>query len=297
MTKILVVDDERDHLDIASKTLVKSGYDIVQAHDGFEALATLNETPDIDVVVLDRMMPGLEGLQVLHRMRLDPRFKRTQVVFQTALSETHDIEQGMAAGAYYYLTKPYEPEKLNAIVRAAVARAKATHTMEALTDRAREKLELFKGGMHCIHDGTFQYGQIEQGHKLAPLLACCFARPRQVVVALTELMDNAVEHGNLGITAEQKAQWVMEGTYNHHLLEMMEANRKRVSVDVERAGSDLQISITDEGEGFDPERYMKLDFDRATKACGRGIAIAKDAFKSISYENGGKTVVVTAEGL
>jgi CheY-like chemotaxis protein len=108
--RILVVDDEEDVRTIIKGTLA-AHYEIVEAHDGIDALATL-EIAEPDLIILDVMMPLMDGFQTCDSIRKHPRYAKTQVMFLSALNSKEDIKKGYGVGANLYLTKPFDPPRL-----------------------------------------------------------------------------------------------------------------------------------------------------------------------------------------
>lgn len=108
--RILIVDDEEDIRKIVKASL-STKYEVVEACDGLDALAKL-ELAEPDFVVLDVMMPLMDGFQACAAIRRHPRFKRVPVLFLSALSTTDDMKKGYGAGANLYLTKPFDPARL-----------------------------------------------------------------------------------------------------------------------------------------------------------------------------------------
>ncbi|MCB1917743.1 MAG: response regulator, partial [Rhodocyclaceae bacterium] len=118
---ILVVDDEPFNREILAEVLDDPAYRISVAEDGGQAWDRLTaDGESFDLVLLDRMMPGMDGLEVLRRMKDTPRLRDLPVIMQTAAASPDQVREGIAAGAYYYLTKPFELETLLTIVRAAL---------------------------------------------------------------------------------------------------------------------------------------------------------------------------------
>ena len=119
---VLVADDEPFNLEIVSELLEDDGFEPVLTEDGAEAWTLLGEQPGrFDAVLLDRMMPGMDGLELLNRIKSHPELKRLPVILQTARAGKQDIAEGMDAGAYGYLSKPFDKETLLVMVRRAVA--------------------------------------------------------------------------------------------------------------------------------------------------------------------------------
>ncbi|MBW3589061.1 MAG: response regulator [Actinobacteria bacterium] len=109
--RVLVVDDDQSIQRVLVQTLELEGYEVATASDGVEALETLaGQLPD--VVILDVMMPKLDGLDVLKRMRADERTQTVPVILLTARSSQEDIWEGWQSGVDYYMTKPFDVEEL-----------------------------------------------------------------------------------------------------------------------------------------------------------------------------------------
>ena len=105
--RILLVDDEQSIQALLSYPLRKEGYDVVQATDGRQALDRFEEQP-FDLVVLDLMLPKIDGLDVLQRLRADPRTKRLPVVVLTSSREEQDLIESYDLGANSYVRKPVD---------------------------------------------------------------------------------------------------------------------------------------------------------------------------------------------
>jgi two-component system, OmpR family, response regulator MprA len=130
--KILVVDDERAVRESLRRALELEGYEIELAGDGNEALSTLGrDEPQADAVILDVLMPGLDGLEVCRRLRATGN--RVPVLMLTARDEVENRVAGLDAGADDYVTKPFALEELLARVRALLRRTADTDGGEVLS--------------------------------------------------------------------------------------------------------------------------------------------------------------------
>jgi diguanylate cyclase (GGDEF)-like protein len=117
MSKILIVDDEPTIVDLLEEHLQSEGYDTAHAFSGEEALQVLdNLTPDL--VILDLMLPGMDGYEVCRLMQQNPRLNHIPVVMVTARSATPNKVMGYQRGADDYVVKPFDPEELSVRVRA-----------------------------------------------------------------------------------------------------------------------------------------------------------------------------------
>jgi len=114
--RILVVDDDPRLLHVVSMYLSIEGYDVDTAPNGEEGLQHL-EAQRPDLVILDVMMPGIDGLEACRRIKSNPETRQIPVVLFTALSRTDDVESGRAAGANRFINKPFSLIGLGAVIR------------------------------------------------------------------------------------------------------------------------------------------------------------------------------------
>jgi two-component system alkaline phosphatase synthesis response regulator PhoP len=128
---VLLVDDEPDVLEFLSYNLLKEGYCVLKAKNGIEALKVLEkERPHL--IILDVMMPGLDGIEVCKRIRTMPEFTDTVVVFLTARGEEYSQIAGFESGADDYITKPIKPQIFITRVKAWLRRYKADSAQEGV---------------------------------------------------------------------------------------------------------------------------------------------------------------------
>ena len=113
---ILIVDDEPTARTLLRLILVRAEYTVVEAADGYEALKKLEETA-VDLVLLDVMMPGMDGIEVCEKMRAAEKTAVVPVLLLSAKTDVLSIRRGLSAGANQYLTKPFAPAMLLAHVR------------------------------------------------------------------------------------------------------------------------------------------------------------------------------------
>jgi len=286
---ILAVDDESYNLLIMEEFLEDDGYTIITAKDGEEAWSLLLAEPTkFDIVLLDRMMPKMGGMEVLEKIREHPDLRFVPVIMQTASAKNSQIIEGSAAGAYYYITKPYKEDMFRSVVSAAVV---DRLRFKALSESTRE----YPSAISYLERGQFRFSNLEECYDLATLLSCAFPEPAKVVTGITELMLNALEFGQVGLNYAEKTELIDKHKLYDYVSEKLAApeNReKSVKVMLTRTESEVIVSIEDEGKGFDWKKYINFSPDRATDNHGRGIATAKlMSFDSLSYMNDGSKVV------
>lgn len=122
MLTILVADDEPNVIELVRVTLEDRRLRVVEALDGVTALAQA-EAARPELVLLDVQLPDMSGLEVCRLLRRDPRFVQTKIAMLTAAAQEDDVAQGLAAGADHYLTKPFSPVRLLALVEHLVPHA------------------------------------------------------------------------------------------------------------------------------------------------------------------------------
>jgi DNA-binding response OmpR family regulator len=118
---VLAADDDEDILELVAFRLERSGYTVLRAHDGEQALAlALERRPDL--AVLDVMMPKLDGFELTRRLRDEDATRRMPIILLTARVQDSDVQRGFEAGADDYLRKPFSPQELRARVQAILGR-------------------------------------------------------------------------------------------------------------------------------------------------------------------------------
>jgi len=141
--KILAVDDERHIVRLVQVNLERAGYKVVTAYDGKEALDKVqSERPDL--IVLDVMMPYMDGFEVLQTLKKNPATRELPVIMLTAYSDDNYVDSALDAGACAYLVKPITSEQLLPAIKLAIARF---HTLQMSIEEAtdlREALETRK---------------------------------------------------------------------------------------------------------------------------------------------------------
>lgn len=289
---ILIVDDEEFNVDIIMDYLEDGGYNLETAYDGSEAWEKLQAEPEyFDVILLDRMMPNMNGMEVLLKIKEHPVLKTLPVILQTALAAKNEVLEGMQAGAYYYLTKPFEEAMLQSVIAAAVEDRKRYK-------QAVDETKLFGRTFDYMNNARFEIQTLDAARDLATALSNACPEPARVVIGLLELILNAVEHGNLGITYDEKSELKENKTWEEEINKRLAdpANQNKfVDVSFNREDEGVRIVIKDQGNGFDWEPYLEMDPSRIFDNHGRGIAMSRMvSFDSTEYRGCGNEVEVYA---
>jgi adenylate cyclase len=169
--RILVVDDVPDNVDILQMRLASQGYEVVTAGDGLEALEKTRELLP-DLVLLDIMMPKMDGIEAVKRLKADPSLPFIPVILVTAKSDSKDVITGLESGGDDYLVKPVEHAALSARVR-AMLRIKALHdTVQVQAQHLEEQAaELAAWNKTLEERVSAQVGEIERVSRLKRFLA------------------------------------------------------------------------------------------------------------------------------
>lgn len=292
MINLLAVDDEMINLMIIDESLSDKGFTVVKARDGEEAFQILSsDTTVFHAIILDRLMPKMDGIELLKKIKRSEKYKDIPVIFQTAMSSVTDMTEGLDAGAFYYLTKPYSRTLLVRIVQTAVE-----HFIKL--QRAKEDLHKGMGALRHMLTGEFRIRSIRESHELAPLLANACPDPERVLTGIMEILNNAIEHGNLGISYQEKSELhdndkLMEEIFRR--LDTPEFKDKFVKITFEKNDHHIEIRVSDQGKGFDWQRYLSVEAmtKNAFKTHGRGIFMARKlSFDDLSYADEGRTAVI-----
>jgi len=296
MAKILIVDDEPMNLAIITQYLEDTGKDYLldTAEDGLIAWerlqATAGSANEYDVILLDRMMPRMDGMEVLHKMSEHETLRHIPIIFQTAKSSKDDILEGMKAGAFYYLTKPFEEDMLLSVV------SRALHDREVFKqlDKCRENTERM---MVLLDHAEFHFKTLNEARNIASMLSNAFPQPDSAFMGIRELMINAIEHGNLEITYDEKSRLNLQQNWEEEVQrrqELPEYHDRFATASFKRDSTGLSLTISDCGSGFDWESFMEFDASRVLDNHGRGIAIANNlSFSDLVYCDDGRTVTAS----
>lgn len=288
---LLVVEDEPISREVLVGILAEHDYEVLAAVTGSDAWRQIEALGErLDAILLDRLLPDMDSLSLLLRLKADNRFTHLPVIMQTSLSNEQDIAEGLRAGAYYYLTKPFPPDTLLAIVRSAVQDRRDFVQLQQSLSQARNLLG------HLDY-GEFWFRTQNEARDLALLTAHVAPDPTRVVLGLTELMLNAVEHGNLGITYAEKSHLIAENRLAEEIerrLAQPEFAARRAHLHIRRTAAEVTYTIRDEGRGFDWRPFIEMSPARAFDTHGRGIAISRMvSFDRLDYRNNGTEVVAS----
>jgi phosphate regulon transcriptional regulator PhoB len=146
--RVLVIDDEKDLIELVSYNLEKEGFRVLSARDGESGMAAaLSELPDI--IIIDLMLPGVDGLEVCRFLRTDHRTARIPLIMLTAKSAESDRIVGLELGADDYVTKPFSPRELTARIKAVLRRTAIPQEPSDVIRRGKLTIDLGRREVNC----------------------------------------------------------------------------------------------------------------------------------------------------
>jgi len=267
------VDDEETNLEILELHLKKAGIECVtHAHSKIALEYIKNNAEKIDVIILDIMMPEMDGITLLKELKAFPKTKAIPVIMQTAMTDERKTVEGIEAGAYYYITKPYAHPVLISIIKSSLKDKKDA-------DSLKTEVNSMYNVIDNVTSVTFEIKTFEEARKLANYVARFSADPNKYIVGLTSLLINSIEHGNLEVGFETKQKLLLENKYDQEINSRKinpAYSNKKVSIEVYRKDAEgiYTVVIKDEGKGFNWQDYIDFDPTRMADPSGRGIAMA-----------------------
>lgn len=291
MDTVLIVEDDKAMCLLIEFVLSQDSYKVMKAENGKEAISIVESANnEIAAILLDWQMPIMDGMEFLRWIKKEPAYCDIPVIMETSMISPENIKEGIDAGAFYYLTKPVEESVLRSIVRAAISDLKQK---KVLIERAQKSENPFGKMM----EGTFRFRTTEEAEVLAVAIANSSTAPQKAMV-ISEILLNAVEHGNLGITYEEKTALITNNMLRQEVerrLAMPEYSNKYVQLKIRRYDNGITVEIEDQGSGFDFGRFLHMDESRVFDNHGRGIALSGE-YLGLNYLGNGNKVVVTIPG-
>lgn len=267
-----------------------ASHTLISAEDGLSAREMLVADPGrYDVVVLDDASRNVDCMPLFEWMQRHPILQGVPAILQAGSVDGPGIREACRGGKFSCLQKPFEPQQLLGVL--ALALHKRLRYRSALDGRGNV--------LNTVREADFSFRTPHAARDLAALLADTCPEPQRVVVGLTELLLNAVEHGNLQISYEEKARLRGEERWEQEVaarLASPDHAGKEVWVGYRHEPDRVRILIRDQGEGFDWRSYLAMEASEAVGLHGRGIAIARTvSFDSIEYRGSGNEVEVTVD--
>jgi DNA-binding response OmpR family regulator len=285
--KVLIVDDQHVLRAVLVKFMLKEGLTPIEAENGEAAIALYtSERPA--VVLSDIMMPRMDGLTLLNEIkRIDAK---AAVVLMTGYGNEEILLKALRGGAANYFKKPFNFREVVEVVQHLIRhRAALELSVESSPYLVRESRQFI------LETGNADiFPVIDQITLTIHTLV-----PEQVIlnlkVGIEEMLKNAIEHGNLGISAEEKNAALEKGTFGTLLAEKLAVDgnaEKTITITAEADRGEFRITIEDEGAGFDWRSLPHLQAESLLHFSGRGIFLTRIYFDEVIYNNRGNRVTL-----
>ena len=290
---ILLVDsDPRSLANLAACFNNDPGIQVHTASNADEAMLALRDEGErFDLLILDSLIPKRGALGLPQRIKDDRRLATIPIILQTpGQPTTDDLRNATAAGAYHFLVMPASHDSVLAVVHATLAKSSFRNAL-------RRQLKAQADQPEQLTNCEFSIRTLEEAGELAALIAQACPNAEAALFGISELLINGVEHGNLGLTYEEKSRLALCNQWKSEIdrrCALPDNLSKRVHLSFQRTDDRITLRITDDGRGFAWQKYLELNPQRACDPNGRGIALARLlSFSSIHYEGQGNIAVAT----
>lgn len=278
----LIVDDEPDIRRTLKRLLKLHSVDAIEAENGQTGLE-LFEKDSPHFIITDVRMPKMDGIELLKTVR--KRNKQIPVIVMSAYEEIKTILATIHYGATNYFQKPSDLDVLESVILPVVKMLK----QQQLNLFDKKNLVDLSGRIHLKNNINLIQGTVNYLLENLPYPFLSKSSPLQM--ALIEMIINAIEHGNLAISSEEKMDALENETLDALIKERAQDQRyqnRKVDIRFEYTSTQLIYTITDEGDGFDwKKRSETLSEDDVLLAQGRGIFLAKLVCDKMEYNDKG----------
>jgi anti-sigma regulatory factor (Ser/Thr protein kinase)/DNA-binding NarL/FixJ family response regulator len=288
LSRVVIVGDDAEDLAQSTERLTELGYrsrDIDLPGSQSEAEPPPRDV-DCDIEVVGAALNLGEIEDYLNARRSQRTGTRATIIVQTRHLTAADRRKLIKSGAHYLLAMPVSDAILHRIVRTALADA-------ATADSIQDFISSHKSAIGRMVTGVFEIQTLDEAQKLSTMLATHYPVPDLVVTGIWELLSNAVEHGNLEIDFDQKMDLLERGIFQDEITRRLGTPKyagRVARVEFERAADCIRLRVTDQGQGFDYEKFLAADIPM-NRPNGRGIFIAgKLCFEQLKYSGKGNIV-------
>ena len=285
---VMVVDDDYHVRTVVSAHLRRSGFVVVEADGAEEAIESYDSVKPA-VVLTDVVMPNTTGLELLKTLKSKDR--NAVVILMSGHGTEAVLLDALSGGATGFFAKPFDHQELASFIRTVIRQSREPSVQHLLTKHIISERKQFEMG-------------IEQS-SIAPIVDQITLNLAHLVpesdlvnlrVGIHEMIDNAIEHGNLAISFEEKSTSIVEGTFSDLLLRRMndDANKgKKIRIRSNLEPGTFQVEIEDEGDGFDWRSLPDPVAEALLSFNGRGVLLTKIYFDEVAYNEKGNVVTLT----
>jgi CheY-like chemotaxis protein/anti-sigma regulatory factor (Ser/Thr protein kinase) len=284
---VLVVDDQEALRSLLARLLEREGFDPVQAEDGAQAVELYKSEAPL-VVVSDIMMPRMDGLALLNEIRRIDR--NATVILMTGQGNEDVLLKALRGGASNFFKKPFNVRELIDEIRKVVDFRLEAARSSLFSPLLEEETKRFV----VPHADSPFFPIINQITLQLP----CLLPAEDILnlkIGIEEVITNAIEHGNLGISFEEKNKAIQEGRLTELIADKgreSDAAGRKVSISSRLTSEIFEIVIRDDGTGFDWRTLPAVEPENLLAFNGRGIFLTKIYFDEVLYNDAGNEVTL-----
>jgi CheY-like chemotaxis protein/anti-sigma regulatory factor (Ser/Thr protein kinase) len=284
---VLVVDDQEALRSLLARLLEREGFDAVQAEDGAQAVE-LYKTESPLVVVSDIMMPRMDGLALLNEIRRIDR--NSTVILMTGQGNEDVLLKALRGGATNFFKKPFNVRELIEEIRKVVdfrLEAARSSLFSPLLEEETKRFVMPRADspfFPIINQITLQLPCLLPAEDILNLK-----------IGIEEVITNAIEHGNLGISFDEKNKAIQEGRLAELIADkgrQSDAAGRAVRITSRLTPDVFEITVHDDGQGFDWRTLPAVEPENLLAFNGRGIFLTKIYFDEVLYNDAGNEVTL-----
>ncbi len=285
--RVLVVDDEEALRTLLLRLLEREGFDPIPAADGEEAISLFRSRAPL-VVVSDVKMPRMDGLTLLTEIRKIDR--GAAVILMTGQGNEETLLDALRGGATNFFKKPFVVRELTDEIRRVVSFRLEAARSSLFSPWLVEETKSFE-----LPPGEILYFPII--NQISLQLPCLLPEEDilNIKIGIEEMITNAVEHGNLGISFEDKSAAIQNGRFAELVAERMrdgERSRRRVFITSHLTPELFEVTVRDEGEGFNWRKLPEVAPENLLAFNGRGILLTRIYFDEVVFNEKGNEVTL-----
>ena len=285
--RVLIVDDQQVLRSLLSRFMTREGFEPVEAENGKKAIELYRATNPA-VVLSDIMMPEMDGISLLRAIRaLDPG---AAVILMTGYGNEEVLLEALRGGAVNFFKKPFDFHEVLSVVRSVARQRLAPDPAPFRSPHLVEETKRF--------EFTAADTQIQPIINQIALHLGAIAVESEIIhlkIGIEEMIRNAVEHGHLGITGEEKHRALEHGVFGELVHERLQAGdnaKKRITLCSRLNAAELVVTVADEGAGFDWRSLPELTPESLLRFSGRGILLTRIYFDEVRYNDRGNEVTL-----
>lgn len=279
--KVIIIGKEGDTI----TNLIKQNIPrtLVDNHTPNDSINIIVNDPDFyDLIIITTQVKTEEKIKFIHSVQLCSDLKYLTIIVEVAGLNTEELDEYIKSGARYCFNMD-DPEFALLIIRKSLLESDQFKYIP-------KDINLMKN----IDKAIFKFKTLDEAKAIGNFIASACPNPKLAIMGIIELLVNAVEHGNLAINYEEKTKIYDKNIWDEYITEKLEHpdnKDKNVTVEYTKNDNEIKLKITDKGNGFDWDKFKKLDRERKLDTHGRGIFLAtRLAFTSLEYEGSGNIV-------